>query len=150
MTSAIGSGDQQEASMRQSILLIAAIAAAEFPATLTLADPRTPAQQTVSTRTCTDVQGTCYDAASRQARSCTTTTCTYTGGHTTTTTVLRRGPTTTVRGSGTNPPSNIGTNKGPTGTRPIVGVSSPAGAGVHEGLSGGGTHIQEKGSGGRH
>jgi hypothetical protein len=136
--------------MRRSILLIAAIAAAEFSATLTLADPRTPAQQTTGTKTCTTVQGTCYEAATRRMHSCNTTTCTYTGGHTTTTTVSSKAPTTTVRGSGANPPSSAGTNKGPTGTRPIVGVSSPAGAGGHEALSSGGTHIQERGSGGKH
>jgi hypothetical protein len=137
--------------MRQSILLIAVIAAAEFPATLTLAAPRTPAQSAAGSATCKDVQNRCYDADNKQERSCMTRICTYGDGHTSATTlVTQKAPTTTIRGSGANPPSNVGTNKGPTGTQPIVGVSSPAGAGVHQELSGGGRTIQEKAGGGKH
>jgi len=137
--------------MRRSILLIAAIAAAEFPGTVTLAAPRTPAQAAAGSPTCTDVSSQCWDAVSKQMRTCTIRTCTWPDGHTSSGGVVAsKGPTTTVRGSGANPPSSAGTNKGPTGTRPVVGVSSPAGAGGHEALSSGGTHIQERGSGGKH
>jgi hypothetical protein len=130
--------------VRQFILLIAAVAAAEFPAPPTLAAPRTPAQSAAGSATCTDVQSQCWDVVSKQMRTCTTGTCTYPDGHTSTGgLVMDKGPTT--KGPGANPPSNAGTNKGPSGSsHPIVGVNPPSSAGNNKSPSGGGT------SGGKH
>jgi hypothetical protein len=141
--------------MRHFILLIAAIAAAEFPTSLTLAAPRTPAQSAAGSATCTDKTSQCWDAVSKQMRQCMIRTCTYGDGHTTSGgLVSNKRSTTTVGGTGANPPSSAGTNKeptGPTGTHPIVGVSSPVSAGTNKGPSGGGTTtIEKSGGGGKH
>jgi len=114
--------------------------------TQAMAAPRTPAQSAAGSPTCKDVSNQCWDPVSKTLRTCTTTTCTYPDGHTTTTgLVTEKGPTT--KGPGANPPSNTGTNKGPSGgSHPIVGVNPPSSAGNNKSPSGGGTAS----SGGKH